>query len=354
MITELNERSRGILQIIVESYLESGAPVGSRTISKMPGMSLSPASIRNVMQDLEEMGMLIAPHTSAGRMPSPNGLRFYVDGLMSFGNLSGDERKHIESECLASGRGMSEILDHAGKMLSGLSSCASLVFAPKTDKPLRNISFVSLSRGRVLVIIVTEDGLVENRLIETGEDFPESALLSAGNYLTEKLKGKTLENTKEEILEEINRHKTELDVITENLVRCGLALKLNSESRGHIIIRGASKLLDDIRAMRELEQARLLLETLENEESMLKLLDSAMQAEGVQVFIGTENDIFRYSGCSMILSSVVSHEAHGENGEERVLGAIGVIGPTRINYGRIVPMVDYTSRAISRLFGDNW
>jgi heat-inducible transcriptional repressor len=351
MITELSDRSRHILRLIVESYLESGEPVGSRTLSNLPGMNLSSASIRNVMQDLEEIGLLQAPHTSAGRMPTQNGLRFYVDGLMSLGNLSEEERQQIEAECVSTGRGFTEVLEHASTMLSGLSSCASLVIAPKSEKPVRNISFVGLNHGRVLVVLVTEDGLVENRIMETGANLPDSVLLSAGNYLTEKLHGKTFKDAREDILEEINLHRSQLDTITGELVKRGLELQLTGSGKGHIIIRGTSRLLEDIRAIQDLEQARNLLETLENEESLLQLLDSAMHAEGVQVFIGTENRIFRYSGCSMILSSVVQYDRSVDKEEEKVLGAIGVIGPTRINYGRIVPMVDYTSRAISRLFG---
>ncbi len=352
MITELNERSRHILRLIVESYLESGEPVGSRTLSRLPGIKLSPTSIRNVMQDLEESGLLQAPHTSAGRMPTQNGLRFYVDGLMSLGSLSNDERQRIEAECIAAGRNITEILDHASLLLSGLSSCASLVVAPKSEKPVRNISFVSLKGGRILVVLVTEDGLVENRIMETGIEIPDQILQTAANYLTEKLQGKTLKDARLTILDEISMHRTQLDAIAEELVRRGLELQFPRSSKGHIIIRGTSKLLEDIRAIQELEQARNLLETLENEETMLQLLDSTMHAEGVQVFIGTENRIFRYSGCSMIISSVIQYDstADGTHGE-KVLGAIGVIGPTRINYGRIVPMVDYTSRAIGRLLG---
>jgi heat-inducible transcriptional repressor len=352
MITELNERSRQILRLVVEAYLESGEPVGSRTLSRLPEIDLSPASIRNVMQDLEESGLLAAPHTSAGRMPTQGGLRFYVDGLMSMGNLSEEERKQIETECSACGLTMPDILSQASQMLSGLSSCASLVVAPKTEEAIRHINFVSLSHGRVLVVLVTEDGLVENRIMEVGPELQETSLQMAGNFLTRRLKGKPLGEARTAILEEINSRRTELDEITQDLVRRGVGLEFTGRNKGHIIIRGTSRLLEDIHAIQDLEYARQLLEQLENEESMLGLLDSVMDAEGVQVFIGTENNIFSYSGCSMILSAVFQKdESPGQEGNEKIIGAIGVIGPTRINYGRIVPMVDYTSRAISRLLG---
>ncbi|NCC22786.1 MAG: heat-inducible transcriptional repressor HrcA [Alphaproteobacteria bacterium] len=351
MIRELNERSRTILRLVVESYLETGEPVGSRTISRVPGMGLSAASIRNVMQDLEEVGFLEAPHTSAGRQPTQSGLRFYVDGLMSLGNLSSEERARIEAECRATGRNVAEVFEQAGMLLSGLSSCASLVMAPKSDRPVRHVSFVGLSHGRVLVVLVNEDGLVENRIMEVPADLPQSSLESAANYLNEKIRGQTFEEARKRILAEIAEHRTQLDVLTEDLVSRGVSLKLAGAGRGHLIIRGTARLFEDVRAVQDLENARNLLEALESQETMLKLLESAAGAEGVQVFIGTENRFFANAGCSMVLSPVLQ-KGDGSSGKgETVIGAVGVIGPTRINYGRIVPMVDYTSRVIGEILG---
>ncbi len=352
MFAELNERARTILQMVVESYLETGEPVGSRTLSKMERLNLSPASIRNVMQDLEEQGFLEAPHVSAGRQPTQTGLRFYVDGLMSVGNLralSAEERARIEAECAAAGRNISDVFTQAGTTLSGLSSCASLVLAPKSEKPLRHLSFVALSYGRVLAVLVSEDGLVENRIMEAPMGVSAAALESAGNYLTEKLRGKTLPEARSEVMYELSAHQSQLDKVAEELVRKGIELEITGQNHGHLVIKGASRLLEDVRAMEDLENARRLLEDLENEETMLKILDSAQGAEGVQVFIGSENVFFANSACSVVLSPLISREDGPGKKQEKVIGAVGVIGPTRLNYGRIVPMVDYTSRVVSNV-----
>lgn len=345
MITELNERSREIFRIIVDSYLESGEPVGSRTISKMRGMSLSPASIRNVMKDLEEAGLLYAPHTSAGRLPTQQGLRFYVDGLMEIGRISGEERMRIDAECRSAGKSMKDVYERAGAILSGLSSCAGLVVAPKADKPVKHIQFVALDGDRTLVILVTEDGLVENRIMDSPGGVPPSSLVAAGNYLNERVRGRTLSDAQTGIAQDIRAGRTRLDAIAQDLVEKGIALPSSHPQQGGlIVIRGQSRLLDDVRAIEELERARHLMEMLEEQETMMRLLESAREAEGVQIFIGTENRVFDHSGWSMVISPYKS-------GEGQIIGAIGVIGPTRLNYGRVVPIVDYTSKAMARILG---
>lgn len=342
MIPELNERSRKIFQFIVDSYLSSGTPVGSRTVSQKSGLSLSPASIRNVMADLEDTGLLYAPHISAGRMPTEAGLRLYIDGLMQVGALSEKEQKEIEATCAAKGHSMEQVLEQTSSLLSGLSACASLVIAPKTEKALKQIQFVELAPGKILVILVAQNGLVENRVIETEEHIPASTLTMATNYLNEKLAGQTIKDAQKDVLQEIKESKSQLDVITQNLIRKGLAVPAADNSEGRIIIRGQSHLLEDVKALEDLERARELLGYLEEQKNMLALLDTVQEAEGVQIFLGTENQIFDQSGWSLIISPY-------KNVEEKIIGAIGVIGPTRLNYDRIIPMVDYTSRVISRI-----
>lgn len=344
MITELNERSREIFRYIVSSYLDSGVPVGSRTISKSLDLNLSPASIRNVMADLEDMGLLSSPHTSAGRMPTETGLRLYIDGLMEVGSLSQDERKKIEAECGVKGISMQEMVGNATNLLSNLSSCASLVVAPRVEKPVKQMQFVLLEPGKALTILVMQNGMVENRLMDIPRDVTESMLKQASNYLNSKLTGKTLDSVQKDIESEIQNNKTKLDTITASLVAKGIAIP-KSQNDGHIIIRGQSRLLEDVKAIEDLERARALLGYLEEQKNMLNIIDSVDGAQGVQIFLGTENQIFDQSGWSLVLSPY-------KNASEKIVGAIGVIGPTRLNYDRIIPMVDYTSQVIARLIDD--
>ena len=344
MITELNERSREIFRNIVEAYVETGEPIGSRTISRRLNVKVSPATVRNVMADLEEAGLLYSPHTSAGRLPTDAGLRLFVDGLLELGNLTEDERRDIESRCAGAGRSLEALLEDATSMLSGLSHCAGLVLAPKTASPLRHIEFVNLSPGRTMVVLVAENGIVENRLIETPTELPPSAFVEATNYLSARLVGRTISEAHDEIMAELEAHRAELDELTTRVVESGLATWAGSESDRSLIVRGQAKLLEDVTAVTHLEQIRGLFEALETKELMLKILSLADTAEGVQIFIGSDNQLFNMTGCSMIVGSY-------QDSQEQVLGAIGVIGPTRMNYARIIPMVDYTAKMISRLIG---
>jgi heat-inducible transcriptional repressor len=345
MLTNLNDRSREIFGRIVDAYMQTGEPVGSRTVSKMLENALSPASIRNVMADLEDMGLLHSPHTSAGRMPTEQGLRLFIDGVMEIGDLPESERRTIDAECASRGRSFGDVMSEASGMISGLSGCASLVFAPKTDSPLKHIEFVNLSPGRTLVIMVMENGVVENRVIETPPDIPPSALVQASNYLGAKLVGKTLTGGASEINKELTSHQAQLDELTTRVVEAGLAQWAGGDSdSGSLIVRGQSHLLDDISAMGDLERIKSLFEALETKETLLKLLRLADHAQGVQIFIGSDNPLFNVSGCSMVVAPF--HDGH-----QKIVGAIGVIGPTRINYARIIPMVDYTSKVIGRLIG---
>jgi heat-inducible transcriptional repressor len=342
-IYELNERSREIFRVIVDGYVATGEPVGSRTLSRRLGQNLSPATIRNVMADLEEAGLLFAPHTSAGRLPTEAGLRLFVHGLLEVGRLAEDERRSIESLCATRGKSLSQALEEATSALSGLSHCAGIVVVPKQERPLKHLEFVHLGPGRALVVLVTEDGLVENRVIELPLGLPPAALVSAGNYLNARLIGRTLEEARAEIEEEIASNRTQLDELTSKLVAAGLASWAGGEGSA-LIVRGQANLLEDVTALTDLERLRTLFEMLETRQTMLRLLDASKQGEGVQIFIGAESHLFGVTGCSVVIAPY-------HNSREQIVGAIGVIGPTRLNYARIIPMVDYTAKVIGRLIG---
>jgi heat-inducible transcriptional repressor len=342
MSPDLNKRAREVLRLIVDAYVETGEPVGSRAISRKLGMSLSPATIRNVMADLEEFGLLHAPHTSAGRLPTDAGLRLFVHGLLQVGHLSEDERETINGRASAAGRSLQEVLGEATSVLSGLSGCTGLVVAPKTDKPLKHLEFVALGPGRTLIVMVTEDGAVENRVIETPLGIPAASLVMASNYLSARLIGRTIDEGRAAILAEVESARSQLDALTASLVEAGLAIR--SIGTDQLIVRGQGNLLEDIGNRADVARIRALFEALETKDTMLKLLEAANRAEGVQIFIGSENEMFAHAGCSMIITPYM-------NSREQVVGAIGVIGPTRLNYARIIPMVDYTAKVISRLLG---
>jgi heat-inducible transcriptional repressor len=344
VIAEMNERSREIFRQVVEGYMASGEPIGSRTLARRLGSNLSPATIRNVMADLEELGLLTSPHTSAGRLPTDMGLRLFVDGLLEIGRLSDEERKEIDGQCVAVGRSMAEMLDSATAALSGLSRCAGLVMAPKSDSPLKHIEFVNLGPGRALVVMVSENGDVENRLIDLPPGMPVNSLVEASNYLAARLVGRTLAEASADILAEIGEKRAQLDALASRLVEDGLAVRTEETGLGSLIVHGRHNLLDDVTAVDDLERIRQIFEILERKESMLRLLEAANSGEGVRIFIGTESDLFQHAGCSMVIAPY-------KNSREKIVGAIGVIGPTRINYARIIPMVDYTAKVIGRLIG---
>jgi len=342
VIGALNERSREIFRHIVDTYVETGEAVGSRTISRRLGISLSPATIRNVMADLEESGLLYAPHTSAGRVPTEAGLRLFVDGLLEIGHLSQEERSNIDGRCAASGRSLAAVLEEATTMLSGLSRCAGLVVAPKTDVALKHIEFVQLGPGRALAVMVTENGLVENRVLDLPVGMPASSLVEASNYLAARLVGRTLQEARTLIKTELEQHRAQLDELTRKVVEAGVATW--SQSGGYLLVRGQGQLLADVQQLADLERIRSLFAMLETKDAMVRLLDASERAEGVQIFIGAQNELFSVAGCSVIIAPYA-------NREEKVVGAIGVIGPTRMNYARIIPMVDYTAKVIGRLLG---
>jgi heat-inducible transcriptional repressor len=343
-VTELNERSREIFKQIVESYLETGEPVGSRTLSQRGLVQLSPASIRNVMSDLEQAGLLAAPHTSAGRVPTQMGLRMFVDGLLEVGHMSEDERRAIEAQMGASGRKMEDVLTTATAMLSGLSHLAGLVVTPKREAPLKQIEFVPLSQDRAMVVLIGDDGTVENRVIETPAGLPPSSLIEASNYLSARMAGRSLEEARTQIMTELSEQRAELDVLTAKLVQAGLAewAGKGALAAPSLIVRGQSRLLEDVTASEDLERVRRLFDDIERKNDQIELMQSAQKGDGVRIFIGSENKLFSLSGSSVIAAPYKDHH-------QRVVGVIGVIGPTRLNYARIIPMVDYTAKLVGKV-----
>lgn len=342
----LDERSREIFRQIVESYLATGEPVGSRNLARSLPMTLSPASVRNVMADLEAHGLIYAPHTSAGRLPTETGLRLFVDGLLELGDLTQPERAQIEFQITGGkpgGRGIEEVLFEAGEMLSGLSRCAGVVLVEKQIYRLKQVEFVRLEPGRALMVLVGEDGAVENRVLTLPQGLPPSALTEASNYLNARLRGLTLPEARARIEEELKQRKAELDELTQRVVQSGLAQwSGGKEENKSLIIRGRSHLLDDLKAVTDLERIRLLFDDLETKKELIQLLELAESAEGVRIFIGSENQLFSLSGSSLIISPF-------RDTERKIVGVLGVIGPTRLNYARIIPMVDYTARLVGRL-----
>jgi heat-inducible transcriptional repressor len=342
----LDPRSAAILREIVEQYVETGEPVGSRTLSRLLPMSLSPATIRNVMADLTDAGLLFAPHTSAGRLPTEQGLRLFVDGLLQSGEIADEDRDAIGATLAAAGRSLEDTLAEASSMLSGLSAAAGLVLAPKSDGVLRHIEFVPLGSGRALVVLVSADGQVENRVMEIPPGVPPSALQQAGNYLNARLSGRPLAELRRIVGEEMAANRSQLDELSAKVVETGLATWTgDGQGRGgSLIVRGQARLLNDVTQLERLGEIQRLFERLEAQETMLRLLELAEKSDGVRIFIGAESGLFGTSGLSMAM-------APARNAKGRIVGAIGVIGPTRINYGRIIPVVDYTARVVGRLLG---
>jgi len=342
-LAQLNERSREIFRHIVENYLATGEPVGSRNISRIIPMTLSPASVHNVMQDLEQLGLVYAPHTSAGRLPTEMGLRFFVDALMQIGDLTEADRRSIEGQVAAAGKSVEGVLTEASMLLSGLTRAAGVVLAAKSNVRLKHIEFVRLEPERALVVLVAEDGQVENRIVNLPVGLPTSVLVEASNFLNARLRGKTLAEAKADLEKAIEAGRAELDQLTQKIVAAGLASWSGGEKdERKLIVRGHAHLLDDLRVVEDLERVRHLFDDLESKREVIDLLGRAERAEGVRIFIGSENKLFSLSGSSTIVAPY-------RDGSGRIVGVIGVIGPTRLNYARVVPMVDYTAKVVSRL-----
>ncbi len=341
----LNERSRDVFRQIVETYLETGEPVGSRTLSK-GGIQLSAASIRNVMSDLTELGLLDAPHISSGRLPTHAGLRLFVDGFLEIGDAGQQDRDEIEARLRGAGRDFGGVLKEASSILSGLAGGAGLVSSPTQDAAVRHVEFVPLSTGEALCVLVNDRGDVENRLVKVPAGLPQTVLIEAGNYLAARMKGRTLREAATDVRAEIATHKAQLDKAASDLVERGLAEwggALPGQDRG-LIIHGRANLLEDAGAADDMERVRQLFDVLERQQGLLEVLDSTKDAEGVRLFIGSENSLFPLSGSSVIVAPYM-------NAEREVIGALGVIGPTRLNYARVIPMVDYTARMVGEVLG---
>lgn len=342
-LAQLNERSRDIFRQIVESYLATGEPVGSRNVSRLITVPLSPASVRNVMQDLEQLGLIYAPHTSAGRLPTEMGLRFFVDALMQIGDLSERDRHSIEGQVAAAGKSVESVLNEVPALLSGLTHAAGVVLTAKSNLRLKHIEFVRLEPERALVVLLGEDSQVENRILNLPIGLPTSALTEATNFLNARLRGKTLAEARAELEQALEAARAELDQLTQRIVADGLASWSGGDSDDRkLIVRGHANLLDDLRALEDLERVRHLFDDLETKRGVVDLLGRAERAEGVRIFIGSENKLFSLSGSSTIVAPY--HDSTG-----RIVGVIGVIGPTRLNYARVIPTVDYTAKVVSKL-----
>jgi heat-inducible transcriptional repressor len=341
----LNNRSIEIFKHVVDAYLDTGEPIGSKILSERLGMRLSPATIRNVMANLEEVGLLYAPHVSAGRMPTEKGLKFFVHGLLEIGDLPEVEKQSIQKNCISHGLEVDLLLNQASKTLSGLSDCAGLVMAPKSDARLKHVEFLHLDAGRVLVILVSDQGNIENRLLHLPPGFPPAKLIEASNFLNANYAGFSLSEVQEILTSDMKSLRQELDLVTQDVVEKGLAKWVESHDQPMLILSGHSNLLSSVSELGDLDRVKRLFDIFERKTDLANLLDASMEAEGVQIFIGSESDLFEEAGCSAIVAPY--RDASG-----RVFGSLGVIGPSRLNYARIVPLVDYTAKIVGRLMSE--
>ncbi len=339
----MTDRARDIFRRVVEEYIESGQPVGSKTLAGDQTINLSPASIRSVLADLEGLGLLAAPHTSAGRMPTESGLRLFVDGMMQVAEPTAQERATIEQRMSEPGP-IEAALEQTSTMLSDISGAAGMVMVPSREPKLAQLSLVPLSPTQALAVLVGEDGQVENRVLDLPGGVAASALEQASNYISARLVGRTLPEAEAAIRAEIGSGKAQLDSASADLVQRGLAVwSEDAQNRPVLIVRGQANLLDED-ALTDLERVRQLLDDLENKQSVASLLESAREADATRIFIGSENRLFALSGSSVIASPYRDRDG-------KVIGVLGVIGPTRLNYARVVPMVDFTARSLGKLIG---
>lgn len=346
-IQELSDRSREVFRRVVESYLESGAPVGSRSLTRTMSEQVSAATIRNVMQDLEYLGLLDSPHVSAGRVPTQLGLRLFVDGLLEVGALDEKDRSRLDETLGANNADVPSMLDRVGAALSAVTRGASVVLAPKNESsPIRHVEFVSLSRDRALVVLVFADGHVENRIFTPPPGQTPSSMREAANFVNAIAEGLTLSELHTTIAREVRNRRQEIDVLARELVESGLATWVNEgESSERLIVRGTGNLLANPEMQGDLDRIRSLFDDLERKREIAEVIDLTEQGEGVRIFIGSENKLFSLTGSSVVVAPYI-------DGQGRIVGAIGVIGPTRLNYGRIVPIVNYTAQLVSRLVSD--
>ena len=347
ILTEMNDRSREVFQRVVEGYLQSGEPVGSRTLTRSLSENLSAATVRNVMQDLEYLGLLDSPHVSSGRIPTQMGLRMFVDGLLEVDGLAITDREKLDGTINENPKDISATLDKIGSALSGITQGASLVLSPKQESEIEHVEFVSLAHDRALVVLVFSNGHVENRLFQPPLGQTPSSLKEAANFLNSIMQGRTLSQAKEIIQKEISIRRQELDSLAAELVENGIVFwEAKGEQQERLIVRGRANLLENEAEEEELERIRLLFNDLERKQDIAEFLDLTEQSDGVRIFIGSENKLFSLSGSSLVVSPYM-------NSDKKVIGAVGVIGPTRLNYGRIVPIVDYTAQLVGKLITDH-
>ncbi|MFY9209929.1 MAG: heat-inducible transcriptional repressor HrcA [Aestuariivita sp.] len=346
LLQEMNDRSREVFRRVVESYLENGDPVGSRTLTRTLSEKVSAATIRNVMQDLEYLGLLDSPHVSAGRIPTQMGLRMFVDGLLEVSDLDEGDREMIDATVSSNSKDVGTLLDRVGSALSGVTRGASVVLTPKREAALKHIEFVSLAHDRALVVLVFTDGHVENRLFTPPPGHTPSSMREAANFLNALTDGKTLTELRSVIQTEISRNRREIDQLAQAMVESGMAIwDGDTMDAERLIVRGRSHLLDTEGAEDELERIRTLFDDLERKRDIADFLELTEDGEGVRIFIGSENKLFSLSGSSLVVSPYM-------NADRKIIGAVGVIGPTRLNYGRIVPIVDYTAQLVGKLISD--
>jgi heat-inducible transcriptional repressor len=345
-LAALDARSRDIFRLIVDAYMRDGEPLGSRNLSRMLPVNLSAATVRNVMSDLEHLGLIYSPHTSAGRLPTQRGLRFFVDAFMELGDLGEEERRVIDAQVKASGANSSveTMLTEASQMLSGMSRGAGLVVAAKSEIALKHVEFIQLEPTKALAILVSQGGEVENRILDLPAGIAPSQLQEASNFLNAHIRGRTISEARADIARLVEETRGALDTLSQDLVTRGLAVWAGSEGGlpARLIVRGRANLLDNLNAAADIELLKHLFEDLEAQEGLVQLLDLADEGSGVRIFIGSENKLFSLSGSSLVVAPY-------RDKDSRVIGALGVIGPTRLNYARIVPMVDYTAQLISRM-----
>jgi len=346
LLQEMNDRSREVFRRVVEGYLANGDPVGSRTLTRDFSEKVSAATIRNTMQDLEHLGLLGSPHVSAGRIPTQLGLRMFVDGMIEVGDPSLDDREKIDATAGDTSDDVGGLLDRVGSALSGVTHGASLVLTPKYEAPIKHIEFVSLSADRALVVLVFSDGHVENRLFTPPPGQTPSSMREAANFLNAIVEGKTLSEVQATISHEILQRRQQIDSLARELVESGLVLwEGNTEDAERLIVRGRSNLIDGAGEAQDLERIRSLFDDLERKRDIADFLELAQGGDGVRIFIGSENKLFSLSGSSLVVSPYM-------NADRKVIGAVGVIGPTRLNYGRIVPIVNYTAQLVGKLVSD--
>ncbi|MDQ2094299.1 heat-inducible transcriptional repressor HrcA [Rhodalgimonas zhirmunskyi] len=346
ILSEMNDRSREVFRRVVEGYLETGDPVGSRTLTRTLSEKVSAATIRNVMQDLEYLGLLDSPHISAGRVPTQTGLRMFVDGLLEVSDLGQDDRQKIDATLGSNSGDVASMLDRVGSALSGVTQGASLVLAPKHEAPIKHIEFVTLAPDRALVVLVFADGHVENRLFTPPPGQTPSSMREAANFLNSLIEGLTLSDLTTRIRQQIEARRQEIDTLARDLVDSGLAV-WDAQDGGHerLIVRGRSNLIQGSDADEGLDRIRTLFDDLERKRDIADFLELTEEGEGVRIFIGSENKLFSLSGSSLVVSPYM-------NADRKIVGAVGVIGPTRLNYGRIVPIVDYTAQLVGRMISD--